>query len=76
MMPSTSVRFVAGGSSALLLLPVLLLHLRYNLTSCRYVKILDSHMKFVHGMADGGRGAKYRCPQCSVLVADLETHQV
>ena len=31
-------------------------------------------MKFVHGAEGGGRGAKYRCPQCSVLVTDLNAH--
>merc|ERR1719319_1265908 len=34
---------------------------KYECGLCgRYVKILDSHMKFVHGSEGGGRGAKYR----------------
>jgi hypothetical protein len=33
---------------------------KYECGECgRYVKILDSHMKFVHGAEGGGRGAKY-----------------
>ena len=48
---------------------------KYECGVCgKYVKILDSHMRFVHGLKDSARGAKVRCPQCSVLVADLETH--
>jgi len=48
---------------------------KYECGLCgRYVKILDSHMKFVHGLEGGARGSKYRCPECSVLVSDLETH--
>jgi len=48
---------------------------KYECGLCgRYVKILDSHMKFVHGLEGGARGSKYRCPECSVLVSDLESH--
>jgi len=48
---------------------------KYECNLCgRYVKILDSHMKFVHGLEGGARGSKFRCPECSVLVSDLESH--
>ena len=48
---------------------------KYECSVCgKYVKILDSHMRFVHGMDAGARGDKFRCPECSVLVSDLETH--
>jgi len=48
---------------------------KYECNLCgKYVKILDSHMRFVHGMEAGARGDKFRCPECSVLVSDLETH--
>ena len=48
---------------------------KYECALCgRYVKILDSHMRFVHGMESGARGSKFRCPECSVLVSDLESH--
>ena len=48
---------------------------KYECNMCgKYVKILDSHMRFVHGMEAGARGDKFRCPECSVLVSDLETH--
>ena len=48
---------------------------KYECSMCgKYVKILDSHMRFVHGMEAGARGDKFRCPECSVLVSDLETH--
>ena len=48
---------------------------KYECSLCgKYVKILDSHMRFVHGMEAGARGDKFRCPECSVLVSDLETH--
>ena len=34
---------------------------KYECGLCgRYVKILDSHMKFVHGLEGGARGSKYR----------------
>ena len=50
---------------------------KYECSICgKYVKILDSHMRFVHGMEEGARGSKARCPECSVLVSDLETHIV
>ena len=48
---------------------------KYECSVCgKYVKILDSHMRFVHGMDAAARGDKFRCPECSVLVSDLETH--
>ena len=47
---------------------------KYECSICgKYVKILDSHMKFSHGQ-DEARGDKTRCPECGVLVSDLETH--
>lgn len=39
-----------------------------------YVKILDSHMKFIHGL-DGARGSKYKCQECGVLVSDIAKHR-
>ena len=34
---------------------------KYECNLCgRYVKILDSHMKFVHGLEGGARGSKFR----------------
>ena len=62
------------GSSFIMILGSLILILILDPDPRRYVKILDSHMKFVHGSEGGGRGAKYRCPQCSVLVTDLAGH--
>ena len=50
---------------------------KYECSICgKYVKILDSHMKYGHGKEDGARGSKARCPECSVLVSDLDNHVV
>merc|ERR1719402_208213 len=48
---------------------------KYECGVCgKHVKILDSHMKFIHGMEGGARSNKYKCPECGLLVTSLQRH--
>lgn len=48
---------------------------RYECSICgKFVKILESHMKFAHGGVDEAQANKFKCSQCGVWVADLGTH--
>jgi len=48
---------------------------KYECGVCgKHVKILDSHMKFIHGMDGGAKSNKYKCPQCGLLVINLQRH--
>lgn len=50
---------------------------KYECGVCgKHVKILDSHMKFIHGMDGGAKSNKYKCPQCGLLVINLQRHMV
>lgn len=49
---------------------------KYECSICgQYVKILHSHMKFLHGIDDRALGHKYKCPECGVLVSNLSKHK-
>jgi len=50
---------------------------KYECGICgQYVKILNSHMKFIHGVDGRSSGSKFKCPECGVLVNNLQKHKM